>query len=75
MASADLTGHGFQPAAQDDDGCAVTMFANGVVLAAFGLVALSALWQFTSLSSRMEMAAYRQTPRYWLPPLCGPPLS
>jgi ABC-type Fe3+ transport system permease subunit len=67
--------HDDQQADHDDDGCVVTMFANGVILSALGLFVISALWQFINLVSRMEKAGYRQTLRYWLPPLCGPPLS
>jgi hypothetical protein len=72
---ASATGDDVRPAEQDDSGCVVAMFANGVVLGALGLIAISALWRFMRLILRVEMAAYRQTPRYWLPPLCGPPLS
>lgn len=68
-------GYTAQVADHDDSGCVVTIFANGVVLAALGLMAIAALWQSANFILRMETAAYRQTPRYWLPPLCGPPLS
>lgn len=69
------TGHNDQPAGQDDDGCAVVMFANGVVLAVLGFFSLFALGRLINLILWMGTAEYRQTLRYWLPPLCGPPLS
>jgi len=67
--------HTIQQADLDDSGCVVAMFANGVVLGALGLAAISTLWLFVRFIPRVEPAACRQTPRYWLPPLCGPPLS
>jgi hypothetical protein len=73
--SAAPAGHEDQPSGQDDTGCVVVMFANGVVCAALALMAITALWQFINLLPRVETAACRQTPRYWLPPLCGPPLG
>jgi len=73
--SATTAGHDDQQSGQDDDGCVVVTFANGVVLAALGLFLIAALGQVIHFIFREEPAGYRQALRYWLPPLCGPPLS
>lgn len=74
-ANASAPGHDVSSAEQDDYGCVVAVFANGVILAALGLLTVSALKQGMDLIPRVETVVYRQTPRYWLPPLCGPPLG
>lgn len=50
------------------------MFANGVLAATMGLMAVTAVWRLINLALRVEANVRRQIPRYWLPPLCGPPL-
>ncbi|MDB6116194.1 MAG: hypothetical protein JWQ62_3139 [Lacunisphaera sp.] len=71
---ATAAGHDQQSSGQDDDGCAVVMFANGVIAACAGLVAIAAVWRLINLFVVVKAEVRRQSPRYWLPPLCGPPL-
>ena len=71
---ATAAGHDKPQSDQDEDGCAIVMFANGVIAASLGLVAIIAVWQFINLVVRVEADVRWQSPRYWLPPLCGPPL-
>jgi len=61
--------------ARDNDACAVVMFAQGV-LSGVGVILLSVLgWSVVGLVQRPIAKVARLHPRYWLPPLCGPPLS
>lgn len=71
---ATTAGHDQQSPGQDDDGCAVVMFANGVIAASAGLVAIAVVWRLINLVVVLGAEVRRQNPRYWLPPLCGPPL-
>ena len=67
-------GHDQKAPDQDDDGCAVVMFANGVIAASLAIVVIAGVLRFINLVVRVEADVRRQSPRYWLPPLCGPPL-
>jgi hypothetical protein len=58
-----------------DDGCAVVLFSSGVVAAIIAFVLAGIFRQTTPHSFRYVATIYRATPRYWLPPLCGPPLN
>jgi hypothetical protein len=60
---------------QDEDGCAIVLFANGVIAAVTVLVAIAAVWRLINSVVISGAGVVRQSPRYWLPPLCGPPLS
>jgi hypothetical protein len=67
--------HGQNPANPDDDGCAVTLFAHGVVsTAVFAALAVTLFFLISSVAQPRE-ALCLPAPRYRLPPLCGPPQS
>jgi TRAP-type C4-dicarboxylate transport system permease small subunit len=58
---------------QQDDGCAIVVFAAGVLVALI-LFFLGGAFRRAASAIFPDIAVlYRATPRYWLPPLCGPP--
>ena len=59
----------------DDDACAVVMFAQGVLSIAAAAVLSVLAWRVLGFVRRWELELSVPTPRYWLPPLCGPPAS
>ena len=63
------------PGHDDDDGCAITLFASGVTTALVAVMALIVALRLLNFVAPAEARVSRQVPRYWLPPLCGPPLS
>ena len=63
------------PGQDDDDGCAIVIFANGVVAAIVAILAPMVTLRRINLVAVGGAEVFRQVPRYWLPPLCGPPLS
>lgn len=63
------------PGQDDDDGCAITMFTNGVTTALVAMLVLIVALRLLDFLVPAEAKVFRQAPRYWLPPLCGPPLS
>lgn len=64
-----------QPGPATDDGCAIVLFSSGVLAAVIAFLVAGAFRRTVSFSFRYVAALYRATPRYWLPPLCGPPLN
>jgi hypothetical protein len=67
--------HNQQGPAADDDGCAIVLFGQGLLLA---IVALClSFWnrRVAAIVRPLRSLGVFATPRYWLPPLCGPPLS
>jgi len=61
------------PAAPDDDGCIVTLFAHGVISATVFAALAVAFFRLIAVTARPREALCLPAPRYWLPPLCGPP--
>jgi hypothetical protein len=62
-----------QAAGSDDDGCVVTLFGQGLFGAAvFAALLIAFLCLFVGTPTPHEGLG-RSVPRYWLPPLCGPP--
>lgn len=59
----------------DDHSCAVTTFAQGIVAAAIAFLLGLLTWRVIPVFRRLESVEVLSTPRNWLPPLCGPPLS
>jgi hypothetical protein len=57
------------------DACVVALFTTGVLLAAVLFLLAGAFRPAVSFSLRPVAVVCRTVPRYWLPPLCGPPLS
>lgn len=57
------------------DTCGVVLFSTGVLLAAMLVFLAGAYRRAVVVSFRPVAAVRRIVPRYWLPPLCGPPLS
>jgi hypothetical protein len=59
----------------DDDGCVVVLFARGITgglcLVLTGLFIGRVIAFFRSCVERLGIRA----PRYWLPPMCGPPAA
>jgi hypothetical protein len=60
---------------QDEDACAIVLFSSGIL-------AVVVFFVLARLSRRVVQGPFfyvapihRATPRYWLPPLCGPPLN
>jgi hypothetical protein len=67
--------HNHNAADPDDDGCIVTLFAHGVVSATvFGALAV-AFFRLIAVTAQPREILRPPAPRYWLPPLCGPPQS
>ena len=64
-----------KPDQDQDDACAVVMFAQGILAVIFAFILCAALRRVIEFSVSYVAAIYRATPRYWLPPLCGPPLN
>src|ERR1700749_2906966 len=60
---------------QDDDSCAVVLLSSGVLLAIILFALAGAFRRVVQLRFSFVDAVYCATPRYWLPPLCGPPLN
>lgn len=67
--------HGQNPADPDDDGCAVTLFAHGVVSTTIFAALAVAFFLLISPVAQPREALCLPAPRYRLPPLCGPPQS
>lgn len=67
--------HGQNQASPDDDGCAVTVFAHGVVSTAIFAALAGAFFLLISPMAPPREALCLPSPRYRLPPLCGPPQS
>jgi hypothetical protein len=67
--------HDQNQANPDDDGCAVTLFAHGVVSTATFAALAVALFFLISPVAQPREALCLPAPRYRLPPLCGPPQS
>jgi hypothetical protein len=57
----------------DEDGCVVTLFAHGVVTATVFAALIVALSRLVAVPAQPGEAPCLSVPRYWLPPLCGPP--
>jgi hypothetical protein len=72
---AQATDHGAPLQDHGDDSCAVTMFAHGALALLVAFVLACAFQRAIAVFFSYVAALYRATPRYWLPPLCGPPLS
>lgn len=68
-------GHDGNQTDTDDDVCAVTTFAQGVLIAAVAVLLGLLAWRVIPISRRLESIEVLSTPRNWLPPMCGPPLS
>jgi hypothetical protein len=62
-----------QAAAHDDDGCVVTLFAHGALSAAVFAALLIVSFCLVAGTVRSRETVRLSTPRYRLPPLCGPP--
>ena len=58
-----------------DDACAVVMFAQGVLSVVAPVLLTVLAWRVVAFVRRWESELNVSTPRYWLPPLCGPPAS
>src|ERR1044071_1969415 len=59
----------------NDDGCAVVLFSTGVLVTFILLILAGAFRQIVEISFGHVAAIHRAKPRYWLPPMCGPPLN
>jgi hypothetical protein len=57
----------------DDDGCVVNLFAHGVLSATIFAALLFVSFCLVAGTARPREAVRLATPRYRLPPLCGPP--
>jgi hypothetical protein len=57
----------------DDDGCVVNLFAHGVLSAAVFAALLFVSFCLVAGTVWPREAVRLSTPRYRLPPLCGPP--
>lgn len=64
-----------QPAHDDDDGCAVVMFAHGHVLAAMVLLLLLLVGLVCLTTFDVEQALPLAAVDFELPPGCGPPVA
>jgi hypothetical protein len=67
--------HNHGPANPNDDGCIVTLFAQGVVAATVFAALIFALFRLGAVTVRAGEAFCLLVPHYLLPPLCGPPQS
>jgi hypothetical protein len=67
--------HNHAPAHPNDDGCIVTLFAQGVVLATVCAALIVALFRLGAVTVRAGETLHLSVPHYLLPPLCGPPQS
>jgi hypothetical protein len=62
-----------QTAGADEDGCVVTLFAHGAFSAVvFAALLIVCFFPIAVVPGSRETPG-RSVPRYWLPPLCGPP--
>lgn len=59
-------------AGQADDDCVITQFSHGLVAATAALVLVALLGLISGLVRSCAVVAV-PLPRFWLPPLCGPP--
>ena len=59
----------------DDDGCAVVLFAHGVTEAAVATVLVVVALRLLGKRLPMPAELLLQEPRFQLPPGCGPPLG
>ena len=67
--------HHHSPASRDDDtdGCAISIFSQGIVAVLVFFILVARFFRTPEIIfARREVSIYR-APRYWLPPLCGPP--
>ncbi|HXC01993.1 MAG TPA: hypothetical protein VNU49_05025 [Opitutaceae bacterium] len=74
-AAHDATATGSHHPDADEDGCVVTLFAHGVITATIFAALIVALFRLVAVPARPGEALCLSVPRYWLPPLCGPPQS
>ncbi len=63
------------PANDHDDGCAVALFAAGVLALCCALLGWFFLGRVRALRLWANVRLAIQRPRDWLPPLCGPPAN
>jgi hypothetical protein len=76
MTAGDHADHGpANPQPGTDEGCVVVLFAQGILAALAAYCVAEIFRRKTELMVVGATAVPRAMPRYWLPPLCGPPLS
>jgi hypothetical protein len=65
--------HNHDPANPHDDGCVVTLFAQGLVTATVFAALVIPLFRLIAVAVQPGGALRLPAPHYLLPPLCGPP--